>query len=376
MCCLTHAGTENRRRRISVRKNRKLFVIIITNNYYPIQGGITTYVDNLKKGLSTYTISNKVLLGSIYKYKNAGVRYFLILCLYLRAITLIVVLKVKGYRIIIHSHSANYCLLLSFIVTKFFRVRSIHTFHSPLNKADWILRRLTNKLDAVAYVSNMTRQLYRKLGVPINNEEHILPGGIDVKPYLKYNKKYNDKAKTLLFVGRIAEEKGILESIKALKNTSVDYTEYRIVGKPQNYVQKEYQKKIFEYITQNNLKDKVKFIGSKYRDELILEYINADLFLLPSIWEEPAPMVIAEAFSAACPIIGFNTGGLKERILNKTNGILVQKQNIKEFSKAIEFLFEKKERYLEYSKNARQYAITNLNNDVMITKHLKAYGIK
>jgi len=357
-------------------KNKNEFVVIVTNNYYPVQGGITTYVDNLQSGLSKKGISNKVFSRQTSFKPSAIIRYFLIVCWYLKIVVFCLGLKIKGYKIIIHSHSANYCMVISFIIQKIFKARSIHTFHSPLKKADFILRKFTSRIDCIVYVSNMTKELYRRLSVPQNSNEYILSGGINLSPYLKFDKQYNNNSKNLLFVGRITEEKGILESLKVLKYIKNDYKEYRIIGKPQTLKQKKYQNQLNEYMIENNLEGRVKFLGSKYGDSLIQEYINADLFILPSIWEEPAPMVIAEAFAAGCPIIAFDTGGLKERIVNNKNGILVEKENIKKFANAITFVLKSKERYMKFSNNAKVYAINNLSVETMILRHLPIYGIK
>ena len=41
-------------------------------------------------------------------------------------------------------------------------------------------------------------------------------------------------------------------------------------------------------------------------------FANLDLLLVPSVWQEPNPLVILEAFAAGVPVIAFRAGGIPE----------------------------------------------------------------
>jgi glycosyltransferase involved in cell wall biosynthesis len=52
-------------------------------------------------------------------------------------------------------------------------------------------------------------------------------------------------------------------------------------------------------------------------------YAAADVFVLPSMFQETFGLVVLEAFSAGLPVIAFRSGGVPELIEHRRNGILV-----------------------------------------------------
>tara|TARA_B110000902_G_C14289677_1_gene580331 strand:- start:3692 stop:4768 length:1077 start_codon:yes stop_codon:yes gene_type:complete len=352
-------------------------IIIVTNNYFPNEGGITTYLNFLNLGLNSLPqISSSVLKIDYSKYSNTIIRYYLLTISLINLVITGFYYKIIGYNVIIHSHSANYCLLFSYISKRLFANKALHTFHSPIDKPDFILKKFTHKLDKVGYVSNQTKELYKKLETPDNKNEFILPGGIDLKDFLNEKNYVNThKKKSLLFVGRISKEKGVLESIKSVEKIIDDIFEYNIVGGFKTEEQKKYFRLIQDYIHKKKLSKKIILCGSKYDKELIGFYKKSDIFLLPSIWEEPAPMVIAEAFAASLPIIAFDVGGLSERIQTNKNGLLVEPNNIDLFAETISELISDTNKYQKLSMDAISTAKTKFNLENMISDHLKFYGI-
>lgn len=52
-------------------------------------------------------------------------------------------------------------------------------------------------------------------------------------------------------------------------------------------------------------------------------YAAADVFVLPSMFQETFGLVVLEAFSAGLPVIAFRSGGVPELVQDQVNGILV-----------------------------------------------------
>jgi glycosyltransferase involved in cell wall biosynthesis len=52
-------------------------------------------------------------------------------------------------------------------------------------------------------------------------------------------------------------------------------------------------------------------------------YAAADVFVLPSMFQETFGLVILEAYSAGLPVIAFRSGGIPELVENRKNGVLV-----------------------------------------------------
>lgn len=60
-----------------------------------------------------------------------------------------------------------------------------------------------------------------------------------------------------------------------------------------------------------------------YDQQLLPELLaKADVVVVPSIWDDCAPLVVAEALAARCPVIGSRIGGIPDFVRDGTNGLL------------------------------------------------------
>ena len=64
----------------------------------------------------------------------------------------------------------------------------------------------------------------------------------------------------------------------------------------------------------------VEFAG--WVNDVYAALANLDILLVPSVWAEPAALVILEAFAAGVPVIGFRVGGIPEFVEDGLNGFL------------------------------------------------------
>ena len=53
-------------------------------------------------------------------------------------------------------------------------------------------------------------------------------------------------------------------------------------------------------------------------------YKKADIFVLPSVWDDPGPLVGIEAMSFGAPIVGFAVGGVPDYLIDGQTGVLVR----------------------------------------------------
>jgi glycosyltransferase involved in cell wall biosynthesis len=83
----------------------------------------------------------------------------------------------------------------------------------------------------------------------------------------------------------------------------------------------------------------VTFHGLKTKGEIAEFMREADLFVLPSIWEN-LPCVIIEAMASGLPMVSTLTGGIPE-IVNDEVGILVPPGNVNALSGAIALMLRR-----------------------------------
>ena len=160
----------------------------------------------------------------------------------------------------------------------------------------------------------------------------VIKLGVNVNRFKPPLKKQNQSL-TILFVGRLVEEKGILDLLEAfinLKKQGFKDIKLEIVGR--GVLEKEIKRKI-KLI---GLSDKVKMTNKSYND-MPLIYQNADIFVLPSkktkTWEEQYGMVLIEAMASGLPIIASKSGAIPEII--SSSGLYFNEGNVNSLTKQL-----------------------------------------
>lgn len=154
---------------------------------------------------------------------------------------------------------------------------------------------------------------------------HVLPNGFDHTDIgmnaasLAYPLVEIGGPLRLLFVGRLAREKGVdvlLHAARLLVDQQVRFN-LRIVGNGPE------AERIKELCAELGISEHVKFSGTIPPREMGDVYQGADLVCVPSR-RDPLPTVVLEAMASGRPVIGSNDGGIPFMISDKETGILVE----------------------------------------------------
>lgn len=147
---------------------------------------------------------------------------------------------------------------------------------------------------------------------------------------LQIRKKYNitEDEKVLLFTGRIVPEKGVKELLQSLINLKNKNYKLLIVGGALNdfNVKTSYQQDVENIV--KKLEKNVIFTGFVKYQEIAKFYKLADLAVIPSIWDDPAPLTIIESLVTGLPIITTNSGGIPEYATNGSAIIIKRDANL------------------------------------------------
>ncbi len=255
---------------------------------------------------------------------------------------------------IVHAH----WLIPQGIVQSFFKKPYIVTGHggdvTSMNKG--ICRKLKvrclKRAKHVTVVSEYLKKKVQELVPEINPD--VISMGVDTS---KFGKQYympdyfgQGNKKVVLFVGRLAEKKGVTYLIEAMKNIDALLV---IVGDGSLREDLKIQGQEI-----NNLAkwEKVRLLGAKTHEELKVVYASADIFVCPSITardgdQEGFGLVMLEAMASGLPIVASNSGGIVQLIKNGVNGLLCEEKNVEQLQGNISQLL--------YSESLKQ--MINLN---------------
>jgi glycosyltransferase involved in cell wall biosynthesis len=158
----------------------------------------------------------------------------------------------------------------------------------------------------------------------------IIPHGVDPN---QFKTSKNKSGNNILFVGRIHPTKGIHTLLKACLEINKTI-ELNIAGP---IADDNYFSQLRALLTDKSDKLKVNFLGKVSRQELLLAYSEADIFVLPSS-SETFPIVLLEAMASALPIVATNVGGIPEVLTNNYNGFVVNPNDSFNLSKKLKQL--------------------------------------
>jgi len=377
----------------------KNFVIAITNFYFPTIGGISTYIYSLHNELTEKGIATKIVQFPLNfrklenrlknKYLKKMSHVLFVVAFIAHTELLILRYKITQRRVIVHSHSAGFCLVAS-ALSKVVGTKVVHTFHSPSTGRSRVLECFSPMVDAITFVSKATQEQYQKHSKIKNKNILITPGGVDDTIFYPRSKtehtllrqKYVDRLricvddKLILFVGRVVEEKGVVPLVKSIAIVTEQIPNVRliIVGPyDRTKEQIELYQKLKELISQLRLNVSIIFAGVISNEMAVDLYTICDLFVCPSIWQEPSPMVVVEAMASGKPIIATNVGGLPERIKDGETGYVVEVNNHKELAAKMIELFKNNELRIQMGNNARKYVEQFYSIKVMANKHVQLY---
>lgn len=281
---------------------------------------------------------------------------FLLLSLYFHLMRLL-----PNYDLV-HAH----WLIPQGIVQSFFKKPYIVTGHggdvTSLNKG--ILKKLKirclKRADKVTVVSEHLKKKVQEMAPEI--VPSVISMGVDISKFGRQYRVENyfgqgDK-KVVLFVGRLAEKKGVTYLIAAMKEIDAVLV---IVGEGSLKGQLEAQGKEINQTAQWN---KVRFMGAKTHDELRSIYASADVFVCPSITakdgdQEGFGLVMLEAMASGLPIVASNSGGIRQLIKDEVNGLLCGEKCVQKITSNIRKLLNDEnlyQRIVEGGKNLlKQY---------------------
>ena len=132
--------------------------------------------------------------------------------------------------------------------------------------------------------------------------------------------KTDDKIFRFIFVGRIVGDKGINELVEAFNRLNKEYpkTQLCMVGKFEEHLDP-LKETTLRVINENS---SICACGPRYGDELLLEYMSSDCFVMPS-YREGFPNTVLEAGALGLPSVVTDINGSREIIINGENGLIV-----------------------------------------------------
>lgn len=172
--------------------------------------------------------------------------------------------------------------------------------------------------------------------------------------------------KYLLYLGILEPHKGIrtlVESFVKSRNKH-DFRLY-IVGN--GSLKPELKRRILA----SGLDDRIRILGFMQRNDVDFLIKNASALIIPSEWEENAPLVALEGLSFGTPLIGSNLGGLPEILKTNSASMMFEAGNVDDLASKICLAWSRDNRLNEARRMAIDAYRKEFSPDVHITRYMK-----
>lgn len=211
-----------------------------------------------------------------------------------------------------------------------------------------------------------------------NKESIVVRGAIDTEMFdSMYKKRFFDKKIFNIFLSSIffpyRRFEDVIEAAAILKNKSYNNFNIQINGiVNRNY---EYYVSIKNLIAKKNLNDCIFITTGLQEKELLIAYLNADIFIFPN-HNQTWGLAVFEAMLAGCVAIVSKTSGASEILTNGENAFLVNPKSPNQIADTLINIFNNPTLSSKVSQNATVFVKENLSWTKYAQEVLGVFEIK
>lgn len=191
-----------------------------------------------------------------------------------------------------------------------------------------------------------------------------------------FNVQKSEVRKRILYVGRISEEKGLMDLLKAvaMAQQQLQGFELDVVGGESGYDAQRYFSRCQEFALTNITSLPVRFLGWLPTDAIAELHRSAFAFVMPSRARyETFGVVLAEGLAAGTPAIVYNLAPMCDFIKNGITGFVIPDNEPRALSACLLALAQDQETWRTMSQNARREA-NRFRGTIVADRIVEAYS--
>ncbi len=220
-------------------------------------------------------------------------------------------------------------------------------------------------LDRGGYVCGVSDYICRRMLTGLEghpNSDRVVPilNGVNTSQAVFHETV--PRRKEILYVGRLIPEKGglvyaqamnrVLESAPGWKAVMIGALKFDEPGR-----MKPYDTEVMNQMAA--LGERAEIAGYLSRDEVLARMKAAEIVVIPSLWEDPCPLVAIEAMACGCAVVTTQRGGLPALI--DDTGIILDEVSPDTLARSIVSLIEDDRARALYQMKAFERAHTSLD---------------
>lgn len=184
---------------------------------------------------------------------------------------------------------------------------------------------VTPDLRRVQFASEYLKQTALRRGKAVADAE-VIHWGVDIGRF-PYRPARPGGATRLLYVGQLAQPKGVHTAIEAFRLLAEDGNYDITLTIAGGTIFPEYAARLRSMVGSAGLEQRVHFTGLLPREQLPGLYQAHDILIFPSAWEEPFSITLLEALASGLAVVGTTTGGSAEILRHDINALVFPKED-------------------------------------------------
>lgn len=180
----------------------------------------------------------------------------------------------------------------------------------------------------------------------------VIPNGVDTQRFTNGHRRVPAPLVRILFVSRLIRRKGLQFLIKAIPQI-VQHAQFpfviKVVGDGPD------KEEFLQQVKEHRVEEHIRFYGYVDHADLPRYYLDADIFVLPSL-AEGMPNVVLEAMGSGLPVVATRVAGSEELVQDEKNGFLVDSKDVEALAQALITLINHPELREQMGKGAKKMA--------------------
>ncbi len=277
--------------------------------------------------------------------------------------------KKRGIPSVLHAHASAYAeYLVPHTLLRF-----------PYRVYDLLFKRsVAQSADAVVVSTEQEKLECVRYGID-EHRIHVIPSGVNAADFatVQRTRPLRPETPVVLLVGRLARDRNVellLRALAPLKAQGVPF-HARIVGPEEKRTKMSrggYLKELQRLTGQLGLTEDVTFVGPLRGQALLQAYVDADVFVYPSLYENFGNTVL-EAAAAGLPILATPTGVATDLIQDGKTGYLVSMTDPADLSRRLGELLDNPTERQRLGNEVRRVALRDYNWDAIVEQYVELY---
>jgi glycosyltransferase involved in cell wall biosynthesis len=200
----------------------------------------------------------------------------------------------------------------------------------------------------------------------------VMPNGIDCRAFARVPpvRSYAQRALRLAYIGRLAREKGLYETLQGLRIATEIGVDARLAIAGEGAE----GPALVRYARALGIANRVSFSSPVFGDEKVRMLGESDVAVLPS-YAEGLPYALLEAMAAGIPVLATPVGAIPDVMTHGIHGLLVKPRDPVAIAQAIAELAGDRERLSWMSRACRRRVLAAYSIDRLARELALHYGV-